>query len=240
MITADLEESTCVSEDGLRVKFAVTFQYQLPSDWVKPVVMKYTNYGKWASVVYAAGRSAVQHSCSEFSISNFQNKRGIIQSTMETNLRTKLEGPDGTGVTGVYARAISLQLKDVQLPKEYLDSVSEKQTAAEDITLAQNQRLQETTKASTELKEAQEEAKKINQTAHNEAAVLLTEANLQAQEIEYAFAKEAQVYSKVRADLNLTEEGLLAYITNRVYEGVDGKVKVNAAEPARLSWKDEL
>ena len=49
----------------------------------------------------AAGTSAVQHSCSLYTISNFQNKRGIIQTTMEDNLREKLEGPDGSGVGAV-------------------------------------------------------------------------------------------------------------------------------------------
>ena len=48
-------------------------------------------------IVVAAGTSAVQHSCSLYTISNFQNKRGIIQTTMEDNLREKLEGPDGSG-----------------------------------------------------------------------------------------------------------------------------------------------
>ena len=51
-----------------------------------------------------------------------------------------------TLIAGVYARAISLQLRNVELPEEYRESVSEKQSAAEDITLAQNQRSQETTK----------------------------------------------------------------------------------------------
>jgi hypothetical protein len=62
---------------------------------------------------------------------------------MEEAIRTKLEGPSNTdGSDGVYARAISLQLRDVALPAEYMTSVSEKQQASEDITLAQNQRSQ--------------------------------------------------------------------------------------------------
>lgn len=238
--SVDLSEDTCVSEDGLRVTFSVTFQYQLPYDWLVPVVIKYNSFPTWERIVIAAGKSAVQHSCSLFSISNFQNKRGIIQTTMEENLRLKLEGADGSGSSGVYARAISLQLRDVELPSEYRESVSEKQSAAEDITLAQNQRSQETTKASTLLLAAREEAKKINNTAVTEAAVILTEANLRAQEIAFAFAAEAQVYAQVKADLNLTDEGLLAYVANRMYEGATGPVKVAAAEPAKLSWKDEL
>lgn len=222
------------------MRFSVTFQYQLPAQWLLPVVKKYSDFRTWERIVVAAGESAVQHSCSLFTISNFQNKRGVIQATMEENLRGKLEGPDGTGASGTYARAISLQLRDVELPVEYRNAVSEKQSAAEDITLAKNQRSQETTKASTLLLAAGEEAKKINDTAVNEAAVLLTEAGLRAQEIRFAYAAEAKAYAAVKKDLNLTDEGLLAYVANRLYEGSAGDIRVSAMEPARLSWKDEL
>jgi len=49
-------------------------------------------------------------------------------------------------------------MQNVGLPNEYTNSVSEKQSAAEDITLAQSQRTQETTKATTLLLAAREEA----------------------------------------------------------------------------------
>jgi hypothetical protein len=49
----------------------------------------------------------------------------------------------------------------------------------------------------------------------NEAAVMLTEAALQAQEITFTFAAEARVYARVKADLNLTDEGLLSYVVGR-------------------------
>jgi len=151
-VTVDLPEDTCVSQDGLRVKFAVTFQYQMPAEWLLPAIQKYRDFERWAEVVEAAGNSAVHHSCSEFQISNFQNKRGIIQTTMEENLRTKLEGIREDGSDGVYARAISLQLRNVDLPEEYRVAIREKQSAAEDIVLAQNQvRLLQTTTYSDEL-----------------------------------------------------------------------------------------
>ena len=131
------------------------------SEWIIPVVIKYRNFDKWADVVEGAGTSAVHHACSEFQVANFQNQRGIIQTTMESKLRLKLEGAEGEGHDGVYARAISLQLRNIDLPEEYREAVHEKQSAAEEIELAKNQRTQETTKAQTELLSAQEEARKV-------------------------------------------------------------------------------
>jgi len=239
-IPAEEEASlTCVSQDGLRVTFRVTFQFQMPAEWLRPAIMKYKDFQTWYSVVRGAGNSAVQHSCSLFTISNFQNKRGIIQSTMEERVREKLEGTDEAGSGGVFARTISLQLRNVNLPEEYRQAVASKQSAAEDITLAKNQRTQETTKAMTLLLSSKEEARKINQTAANNAAISIKEAELRAEEIKFAFETEAAIIAKVRENLNLTTEGVLAYLANRMVEKASA-LSIQAGEPARLSRKDEL
>jgi hypothetical protein len=44
---------------------------------------------------------------------------------------------------------------------------------------------------------------------------------------------------QVKDNLNLTTEGLLAYVTTQLYAGV-ANLKVAAREPAKLSRKDEL
>ena len=236
-ITVDLPDDICISQDGLRVGFAVTFQYQMPAEWLLPAVVKYRNFEKWAQIVEAAGNSAVHHSCSEFQISNFQNKRGSIQLAMENNLRIKLEGTNKDGSDGVYARAISLQLRNVDLPEEYSSAIREKQAAAEDIVLAQNQRTQETTKAQTTLLSAQEEARIINSTAYNDAEIILTEAEIKAEEITFSFETEASVIVMVKTYLKLSTEGVLGYMGNRLLAGAKS-LKVATEEPARFSRKD--
>mmetsp|Transcript_27673 Transcript_27673/g.47917 ORF Transcript_27673/g.47917 Transcript_27673/m.47917 type:complete len:172 (-) Transcript_27673:108-623(-) len=170
-------------------------------------------------------------------VSEFQNKRGIIQSTMEGNLKLKLEGNEIE--EGVNAVAISLQLKNVDLPEAYYNAVAEKQAAEEDISLAIAQRQQETTKANTELLKAKEEARKIEDTANNEAEVLLTEARLKAEETLYSFQKEAEALVEVKNQLNLTTEGVLAYLSNRLLSEATN-LKVTTGEPAKLSRRDEL
>eukprot|EP00977_Amphora_coffeiformis_P028370 scaffold34938_cov261-Amphora_coffeaeformis.AAC.9 len=237
--TVDLNDGRCVSRDGLRVKFDVTFQYQMPFEWVYPATVKYRNYDKWSRVVRAAGNSAVQHSCSDFNISNFQNKRGEIQTRMEDNLRLKLEGTQEDGSDGVYARAISLQLSNVDLPDEYSEAVAEKQSANEDISLAENERTQAITKAGTALNTAKEEARQIYDSAVNNANITLTEARLQAEETLFRYQTETTVLVGVRETLGLSTDGLLAYLTNQLYAEAP-HLEVHAEEPAKLSRKAEL
>lgn len=239
-ITVDLPGDTCISMDGLRVQFSVTFQYQIQAESLSTVILKYRNFETWAGIVEAAGNSAVQHACSLFSISNFQTKRGEIQLKMQESLKLKLEGaPDGDKSDGVYAIALSLQLREVTLPEAYQAAVAEKQAATEDIILAQNQRVQETTKAQTVFLSSQEEAKRINSTATNEADILLTEATLRAKEIKLEFENEALTIAQSKKALNLTNDGVLAFLSNRLYQKVS-TLTVSASEPASLSRKESL
>jgi len=94
---------------------------------VYPTIIKYRNFEKWASIVEQAGLSSIHHSCAEFMVTEFQNKRGVIQSSMLDNLKLKLEGNENSGEDGVNAVAVSLQLTYVHLPEQYNKAVAEKQ-----------------------------------------------------------------------------------------------------------------
>jgi regulator of protease activity HflC (stomatin/prohibitin superfamily) len=237
-VTQDLQD-TCLSLDGLRIGFDATFQFQMPEQWVVPAILKYRDFDTWVKIVASAGDSALQHTCSDYGISDFQNQRGAIQLAMEDSLRLKLEGQNGTGIDGVYAKTISLQLSNVDLPDRYSEAISEKQSANEDIQLAVNQRKQEVTKAETELLSAVEEGRKIADTAKNDANVTLTEALLKAEETLFSFEREAETIVRVKTNLNLTVEGVLGFIANNMLANVP-HLKVSAGEPASFSQKDEF
>jgi len=237
-VTQDLSD-TCLSKDGLRVAFSVTFQYQILEEWIVPATLKYRNFETWAKVVKSAGESAIHHSCADFRISSFQNERGVIQQRMEENLSLKLAGKNQTGVDGVYARSVSLQLSNLDLPWRYTDAITEKQSAKEDIALAINQRAQEVTKAEAQLKASKEQARKIIDTAENDANITIAKAQLKVEEILDAFGKEVRTIVAVKERLNLTIEGILGYTTNKLISIVPN-LKVTAGEPAKFSQKDEL
>jgi regulator of protease activity HflC (stomatin/prohibitin superfamily) len=238
-ITASLTD-TCVSRDGLRVEFEVTFQYQMPADAIVKAVNSYRDYKTWVLVVEAAGNSAVQHTCSEFNVTDFQTQRIQIQSSMHDSLRMKLQGsPSGITDDGVYAFASSLQLKNVELPWEYKNAIAGKQQAEEDIALAKNQRTQETTKAQTEQLAADEEARKIMDKAYNDGNVTIIEAELKAQETLFAFVKEQEVLSQAKSLFSLDANGVLAYMSNQLYASTPF-LEASLGEPARISRKDEL
>jgi regulator of protease activity HflC (stomatin/prohibitin superfamily) len=210
----------------------------MTEDNLYPAVLEYRDYYKWAEVVESAARSGIHHACSEFQVTAFQQKRNLLQDRMFENLRIKLEG-DGSGSRGVFAKAISLQLNNVELPEEYAAAVAEKQAAEEGIALAKAERTQNVTKAETEFLTAQEEARRILATATIEAELLLMEAKLEAEETIYAFAQEAETLVNVKQTLNYTTEGVLAYMATKLIEEAPN-LSVSTGEPAPLTRPNAL
>jgi len=239
-ISEDIQD-ICVSRDGLRVNFEVSYQFQILEEWIKTVIMKYRDFGKWSTVVEGAANSAIQHSCSEFNITNFQGMRGLIQNRMLENLKIKLMGSENGTFTdeGVYAQAVSLQLRNVLLPEEYTNAVSAKQSAEEDIILAKNQRNQEITKANTKKLAAQDEAKKILNKAEKDVNVTLTLAKLKAEEITYSFVREKEILEEAMKSFNLDANGVISYLANQLYASTPN-LKASIEEPAQISLKDKL
>lgn len=240
-ITAEISD-TCVSKEGIRVHFAVSYQFLMPVQWVVGAIQKYRDFSKWSTIVEAAGNSAVQHSCSAFNVTNFQSMRNLIQVDMFEELKKKLEGSNGMDDNthdGVYARAVSLQLKNVELPNEYTNAVSDKQSAKEDIALAKNQRNQELTKANTELFAVKAEATKILENALNDVNVTLTEADLTAAQTMFTFAEETETIKQAKETFNLTTNGLLSYMANQLYAEAP-TLKASIRAPADISVRDEL
>jgi len=239
-INVNLLAVICLARDGLPVIVDVAFKYRLNEENVLPVILKYSNYKAWAGVVRVSALSAIHHSCSNFGISEFQKKRGVIQQDMEDNVRLKLEGnPNITHSEGVYAEVVTLELKNLDIPTEYETAVQEKQSKQEDIGLAKTERIQATTKADTELQVAEEEAKKIKDTAENEADVLLTEADRAVKEILFAFEKEAETLADVKSSWNLSAAGIVSYVQSELLSKVEG-LTITSGEPAKLSRSDEL
>jgi len=240
-ITAEVQD-TCVSRDGLRVKFRVSYQYLMPEVWIVAAVRKYRDFAKWGTIVEAAGNSAIQNSCTAFNITSFQSLRNLIQIDMFDELKLKLEGTEGTTLEthdGVFALAIALQLKNIELPREYTSAVTDKQSAQEDIQLAKNQRKQELTKADTELFAARDEARKILEKAANDVNVTLTEADLKAQQTTFAFQAEKETIKQAIDNFNLDTNGVLSYLANQLYAKAP-TLKATIREPAQISYREEL
>ena len=240
-------EDICISHDGLRVEYNVSYQYQLKPELLVDAINKYRDYETWTTIIHAAGNSAIQHSCSAWNITDFQSNRLAVQESMFQNVQIKLSGhgdddwemnavENNSGNNGLHARAISLQLKNVELPGLYKNAVEEKQRAEEDILLARNERIQQIIIANTELLAAQQQGQRIEDQAFNDGNITITLANFQANRTMYRFEREIYILSQAQSFLNLNTNGVLSYMANKLFDKVSS-LDVHMGEPVKVSRK---
>lgn len=229
---------TCLSRDGLRIDFEVSYQYKIKQEHVVEVVEKYRNSKNWQTVAEISARSAMLHTCSEYNVTSFQSQRLDIQNRIYDNIQTKFDGDQDT--PGLFATVTSVQLLDVTLPKEYKDAVTQKQRAEEDIKLAEFQREQLITRAETELMVAEKQAAIIKSRAETNAAIALIEANVTAAAAIFRFEAESYPLLNAKRFLELSTEGVLGYMANRLFQDAPSLDSVILAEPAIVSRKNLL
>ena len=93
-------------------------------------------------------------------------------------------------------------------------------------------------KAVKELLAAKEEAKKINNTATNEAEVITIEATEKAAETKYAFETEAALYKQIKSDNFASVESILQYMANRLIEENERPVNAMMSSPVYIQSQE--
>lgn len=173
----------------------------------------------------------------EFTITEFQNNRLGVQSRILDEFRSKIEpsGPD----LYLFSTAVSVQLRNLEIPVAYSDAVSAKQRAAEEIQLAENQRVQIVTEANTLKLNAVITANEIVNAASSDADIRIEEASYKANATLLEFSSEASIYTNLITSLNLTSEGFLSYMGTRMVES-KSQVSISGLEPAKLSYREDL
>lgn len=232
-------DSTCVSQDGLVVETKVSFQYIVDKMLIPETMRQFRDFQLFNEMIKDAGVSAVHHGCGDFRINEFQASRSQVQARMLRYFKEKVEPNAETGSNGLYARAIDLQLRNVKLPTAYAEAVAAKQSAEEDIALAQNQRVQQLTAAQTELLTAQREAQKLLDGARTTAQIRLRESEFRVNITMTQYTTEAETYRTIKEELALSNEGFLAYLGNRAVEQ-SSSPNLRILEPAKMSYREDL
>lgn len=200
-------------------------------------ILSFRDYETWKAFTDTTANSGIQAACSDWGVTDFQNKWQSVQDSMFHEMQKKLEG-DGEKdeYNGMYAEAIALQLTMVKLPEEYMRAVRRKQAAKEDVNLAIQQRIQQTIRARTGLLVAEREAEILMDQAYNTANVTLTQAGFAADQTKFMFDQESAVLSQAKNFLSLDADGVLGYMANKLYEQVPA-LRTRMTEPAVISLR---
>ncbi|GAQ85742.1 hypothetical protein KFL_002520010, partial [Klebsormidium nitens] len=222
----------CVSNDGLQLGLGITYQFLVNSTDLHTVALQYHDYGKYLLVLDSAAEASCHWACSQFQIGDFQALRAVVQNTTHDRLQFNVQP--------LHAIILDVQLRNVTYPPDWSNAVALKEQASYDITLASQERQQAISKANGDLLLANQNATITIQIAQTQANVMQAQADYQGQALLTQFKTEADKAAQIQQTLNLTTEGLLAYLANRAVGTSAGKLDVAMDAPAQISYSTEL
>lgn len=222
----------CLNRDGVQIRLNVSFQYRPLRNSIYALAIQFRNASKYENIIETEGASVVHSACSLFNTTELQTNR----TEFEDAIRVMMEAR----VSRFFTNVSDVQVRNIFRPTAFEDAVRNKERARENINVVQNMRAQRITEASTTLREAETNASITIDRAQSDARVELTRAQTQAMAILDEFEREADSYARIVQTQNLTVEGLLAYLGNRLIGESQSAVLGNVDPPAKSSYADEL
>ncbi len=231
-VPVDAPTMACNSKDGLKILLDFSFQYLPDVAKVYNLTMEYKDFDNHYWAVVSEGTSTAKHTCGNFSAEEFQTKRSEVSTAIMDEIAYHLR-------EDYHAILQAFQLRDLQRPDLYETAVRNKEDARSEITLAQNERVQKLTQAETTLSVAKQEMAKKLYEANIDADVTELEALNLAESVRLFYDTTKQVYKSLKDAKNLTENAVLALLTNAVTLGGDVKA-IALSQPFSLDYSEDI
>lgn len=226
--TMQLHRFSCLNKDEVAVVLELSFQYRIRITSLFEVTQLFKDQDGHDSILKSVAHSAIHEACSKFNTSQFQTERGSFQIAVKEILIERLGH--------VFTDIADLQMQNIQRPYKYEVVVQDKETAREDIDVAEQERPKLKTIAMNKLKEAKNGAEITIQTAKSNARVAISKATAKANGIKTQYEMEAKAYRELRKSLDFSAKDLIRYIATRaIFSERDTPVDLAIDQPAELS-----
>jgi len=132
---------TCLNIDGVTINIEVSFQYRVGPEHFRQNIMEFKDYTNYVQILKNVGEAAIHESCSRFNTSQFQSERGKFQKHLGDGLLKKY--------TIVGCETSDIQVNNIKRPYKYEKAIQDKESAREDIEVANNEQPRRVTEAMT-------------------------------------------------------------------------------------------
>lgn len=218
----------CLNKDGVIITLDIAFQYQVKPDSLRDTVLQFRDHDNFKLVLEYAGESAIHEACSQYNTTEFQAARQDFQTSVREALSSRYQQLNTT--------IDDLQVNNIARPSEYEAAVRSKEAARENIEVARSEAPRRITEADTTKKEAETSAVIAINKADSEARIALTRAKNEAEGIYNEYETEANTYTKIMTEQDLTTEGFLAYMGVRTIGLAHNPVYAGINAPAKTAW----
>ena len=211
--TISFEDFTCLTSDGINIEMNLDIQYQLYKDQLFDLFWEFGEEGNVKQFMRDITQDSVRDTCGKYEALDFLENRDGIQSDMETSLSYDFN------ISTAHAELTFLELANYEYPHILNQAIDEKQSALQDIEIAESEEEGQLTIANTAKAVAESEALTLIDQAEGTATATNTAANEEIESIAEVWEARKSTYESLMATLGMTvdefvEEYLYGVILN--------------------------
>jgi len=202
------------TSDGLEVILEVSFQYTLqPENLFK----LYSKYGaKYNQVFQNVAVDILTDEATKYTAYDFFMNRGSIKDDFQANLDTQFSKI-------CYSNINFLQLRSVDLPDLFEQSIQDSEVKKQDIQKAQAELNKVRIEIDTRIKSALFQKDVTINKAEGEASALLQKNSAEVDSLKQVQNSQTEAYTNLKSNLNMTNTDLLSFIKTKVLKNYDGQ-----------------
>ena len=201
------------TSDGLEVTLEISFQYILNKGQIYKL---YTKYGKNYDIIFQnIAVHILTEEATKYTAYNFFMDRGKIKDDFQEELNKNFEKL-------CYSNIQFLQLRSVDLPNLFEQSIQESEVKKQDILRAKAEQNKIIIEVDTKIKAAEYQKDVIINMAEGEAEAIYKQNNADVESLKKMQETQIDVYKNIKKTLNLNNNKLLNLIQSKIIKGYNG------------------
>lgn len=213
----------CTSNDGLPLVIDLVSQYKVERDWLHDIIMIYGLPPKIDNFVKQVIQSSIKNVCSHYEV-----ETGFILNRDDVSRAMKEEFIYQLNISDAYVRSEFLEMRNVEYPARFDQSIRDKEAALQNIDRVLIQREETLINARTKLLQAEQEADIILINKNAEAISILNVAKQESEAVLERWNQIAEGFEHVKTGLGYNASDFVnIYISSLVLENNDAPVVIN-------------
>ena len=212
------------TSDGLEVTLEISFQYILQPDKLYDL---YNTYGpKYDSVFQNIAINILTEEATKYTAYNFFMDRGKIKDDFQYELNLRFD-------KNCFSNIQFLQLRSVNLPNLFEQSIQESEVKKQDIQKAQAEQNKVKIEIDTKIKAAEYQKNVIINKAEGEAQAIIKQNEAYVDALLRTQNTQTNAFKNLKDTLQLTNENLLDFMKTKIikeYSG-DNDITLNIEKP---------
>jgi regulator of protease activity HflC (stomatin/prohibitin superfamily) len=212
------------TSDGLEVTLEISFQYILQPDKLYDL---YNTYGpKYDSVFQNIAINILTEEATKYTAYNFFMDRGKIKDDFQYELNLRFE-------KNCFSNIQFLQLRSVNLPNLFEQSIQESEVKKQDIQKAQAEQNKVKIEIDTKIKAAEYQKNVIINKAEGEAQAIIKQNEAYVDALLRTQNTQTNAFKNLKDTLQLTNENLLDFMKTKIIKEYSGEndITLNIEKP---------